>query len=183
MFRTLSVFVIMSVLFVLTASAQMADQQAALQRTEMKKFEKMIGVWEGEGWVKEGPKTTYFRGMETVQWKVDGVAVLVEGLHKNKPAAGETEKVIHETLAVISFDTKEKLFRFRTFLATGAQGSHEIKAVSADTFEWGLGFPGGTGAFKYTIKMTDKTWFEIGEYTRDGKEWTKFFEMTLQKRK
>lgn len=168
-------------LAVFTVSGQQPDQQAGLQRSEMKKFEKMAGVWEGEGWIKQGPKTEYFTGSEIVQWKIDGLAMLVEGLHKNKPAAGETAKVIHETLAVISFEPKDKLFRFRTYLAAGAQGSQEIKAVAADTFEWSINFPGGQT--RYIIKVSDKTWFEIGEFSRDGKEWIKFFEMTLQKRK
>ena len=35
------------------------------------------------------------------------------------------------------------------------------------------------GHLRYTIRLVDERWFEIGERSPDAKTWVKFFEMTL----
>jgi len=161
---------------VFVAFAQMPDFGADQQRAEMKKLESMAGNWEGSGWIQQGKDKETFTGSEIVQRKVGDLALLVEGKFTN--AEG---KVIHQTLAVISYDPKQKLHRFRTYLANGSSGDHVIKLL-ADGWEWGFETPGGV--FRYIIKPSDTTWSEIGEFSRDGgKTWVKFFEMNLKKQK
>jgi hypothetical protein len=104
---------------------------------------------------------------------VQGLAILIEGKFSNPEG-----KVIHETLAAMSFDPKVGNYRMKTYLASGLGGEHDFKAVGGN-FEWG--FQAGPMTIKYTITPTDTTWLEVGEYSRDGKEWTKFFEMKLEK--
>jgi hypothetical protein len=144
-----------------------------LQRGEVKKLESMIGQWKGSGWIQQDGKRETFTGTETVSRKLNGLALLVEGRFTNP--AGE---VIHETLAVLDFNAKDAKYRFRTYLATGTSGEHDFKLIS-DGFEWGFQFPGGM--VRYTIKTANDTWLEIGEYSKDGKTWLKFFEMMLEK--
>lgn len=171
--KTAIVLFLTVVCFAGLASAQptvAVDQKKA----EMKKIEKLAGQWKGGGWSQYGPTRETFTGGEHVQVKVDGLALLVEGKFIN--AEG---KVIHETLAVMSFDDKSKTYRFDTFLANGRSGEYELK-VFPDRYEWGFDVPGGT--VRYTIKVDDKTWFEIGEFSRDGgKTWLKNFEMKLDR--
>lgn len=178
--RTILTFVL-TFAAALSAAAQTPDFAADRQRTEMKKFEKMAGVWEGDGWIQMGPKKEQFRGTETVQWKIDGLALLVEGKFKAKVDDKVLDKVIHETLAVISYNTKTSIFDFKTFLASGSQGAHEIKSTGETVFVWGFTSPNGN--IRYTITTANDVWNEIGEMSRDGKTWMKFFEMKLQKRK
>ncbi|HEX8369712.1 MAG TPA: hypothetical protein VF604_14295 [Pyrinomonadaceae bacterium] len=142
-------------------------------RVEMKKLESLAGQWKGAGWIQQGAKRETFAGTETVQRKLDGLALLVEGKFSN--AEG---KVIHETLAVLSFDPKAKGYRFRTYLASGMSGEHDFKLL-ADGFEWGFQFP--TGTVRYIIKTNNDVWLETGEFSKDGKTWMKFFEMKLEK--
>lgn len=144
------------------------------QRTEMKKLESLAGQWKGSGWIvlPDGKRET-FTGMENVQRKIDGLALLVEGKFSN----GEG-KIIHETLAVLAFDPKARGYRFRTYLASGASGEHDLKLL-ADGYEWGFQIPNGT--VRYIIKTANDVWFETGEFSRDGKTWVKFFEMKLDK--
>lgn len=151
------------------------DFGAEAQRTEMKKLDYMIGKWEGTGWMQRGPGAPEtFKGGETVQRKLDGVALLVEGRFVDKDG-----KVGHETLAVIAFDPKSLAYTFRTYLATGAAGNYNLK-LTDNGWHWSIEYPGMT--IRYTAKFTADTWFEIGEFTRDGgKTWTKNFEMTLKK--
>ncbi len=165
----ISFFVFLSVLAV---SAQM-ENTAELQRTEVKKLESMVGQWKGSGWIQQGAKRETFTGTENVQRKLDGLALLVEGKFTNPEG-----KIIHETLAVLSFDAKVKNFRFRTYLASGMSGEHDLKVV-ADGYEWGFQSPMGT--IRYTIKTANDVWFEIGEFSKDGKTWVKFFEMKLDR--
>jgi len=166
--------VIILVLFLaaLSASAQ-NEPSTGLLRAEMSKLDKMVGQWKGSGWIQQGAKRETFSGTETVQKKIDGLALLVEG--KFSDANG---KVIHETLAVLSFDTKAKNYDFRTYLANGISGEHEFKLLS-DGYEWGFQFP--AGSVRYLIKTNNDVWFETGEFSKDGKTWIKIFEMKLDK--
>ena len=148
--------------------------QSELKRSEMKKLEKMAGHWKGTGWMQQGPKRETFAGTETVQSKLDGLATLVEGNFANSEG-----KVIHQTLAVLSYDETQKNYRFATYLANGMTGVQEYKIVG-DHFEWGFQIP-NVGAVRYTVKINDTTWFEIGEFSRDGKTWMQNFEMKLTK--
>jgi len=166
--------VIILVLFLaaLSASAQ-NEPSTGLLRAEMSKLDKMVGQWKGSGWIQQGAKRETFSGTETVQKKIDGLALLVEG--KFSDANG---KIIHETLAVLSFDTKAKNYDFRTYLANGVSGEHEFKLLS-DGYEWGFQFP--AGSVRYLIKTNNDVWFETGEFSKDGKTWIKIFEMKLDK--
>jgi hypothetical protein len=149
------------------------EPSAELQRAEVKKLDSMVGQWKGAGWIQQGAKRETFTGTETVQRKIDGLALLVEGSFTNPEG-----KVIHETLAVLAFDPQAKGYRFRTYLATGRSGEHDLKIIP-DAYEWGFSFTGGEA--RYTIKTANDVWFEIGEFSKDGKNWVKFFEMKLDK--
>ena len=149
------------------------ENTAGTQRAEIKKLESMVGQWKGSGWIQQGAKRENFTGTETVQSKLDGLALLIEGKFSNPEG-----KVIHETLAVLDFDAKAAKYRFRTYLATGMSGEQGFKIV-ADGFEWGFQVPAGT--IRYTIKTANDVWFETGEFSKDGKNWSKFFEMKLDR--
>jgi hypothetical protein len=162
-------------LFALTSGVFAQETSTAdAQRVEMKKLESLAGQWKGAGWIQQGAKRETFTGTETVQRKLGGLALLVEGKFSN--AEG---KVIHETLAVLAFDPKAKGYRFRTYLASGMSGEHDFKLL-ADGYEWGFQFPGGT--VRYIIKTNNDIWLETGDFSGDGgKTWMKFFEMKLDK--
>lgn len=149
------------------------ENTAEPQRAEVKKLESMVGQWKGSGWIQQGANRETFTGTENVQRKLDGLALLVEGKFSN-PAG----KVIHETLAVLSFSQKESKYRFRTYLATGMSGEYDLRLVEGG-YEWGFQTQGGS--IRYTIKTDNDVWFEVGEFSRDGQNWMKFFEMKLDK--
>lgn len=173
MLKKISLIAIFVFAFASVGFAQAAPNADA-QRAEMKKLDGLAGQWKGSGWiVQQDGKRETFTGTENVQRKIDGLALLIEGKFSN--AEG---KVIHETLAVLAFDTKAKGYRFRTYLASGISGEYDFKLL-ADGFEWGFQFP--NGSVRYFIKTTADTWLETGEFSRDGKTWMKFFEMKLEK--
>jgi hypothetical protein len=120
-----------------------------------------------------------FRQTESVQRKVDGAVLLIEGLGKSKDPenAGAT---IHNAFAVMSYDKNAKAFRWYALRANGDPVDTQAK-VSENMLVWGMRNPSG-GEIRFTIKLNEKgRWFEVGEFSRDGKTWQKFFEMTLDR--
>jgi len=163
----------------LSLSAQ--SPPASGQMAEMKKLHFLVGQWNGTGWNEFVPGQ---RGTatitETVQSKLDGTVLLLEGLGKAKVGAQGKEAVVHHALGVIAYDQQAKLYRLRSYLADGRSVDAEAKFVG-EAFEWGFEIP-RMGKIRYTIKLNDKgEWFEVGDMSQDGKTWRRFHEMTLQR--
>ncbi|MDO8632024.1 MAG: hypothetical protein Q7R41_16185 [Phycisphaerales bacterium] len=150
---------------------------------KMKALSFMVGEWEGEGWMQMGPqerKTVKVK--ESVRLKLSGMALLVEGRGTSKTSEGGEGTVVHEALAVISWDSKKEQYSMRAITAKAGAVDPKIE-VGDKSMVWSFDTPVG-GAVRYSIKVNEKgQWLEIGEFSRDGKEWNKFFEMTLSKMK
>jgi len=158
-----------------------AEEQSSknAQLVEMKKLDWLVGSWKGKGWMQMGPQgRKEFTQTETIQSKLDGLVMVIEGEGKSK----EHGAVIHTALAFVSYDERTKTFRWRAFTAEGRQTDTEAK-VGTNVLEWG--FPiSQRGLIRYSIKLDVRgEWVEVGEMTQDGKTWQKFFEMTLQREK
>ena len=96
--------IILGVSFVFGQADKAAQQKSVdAQRAEMKKLDAMVGQWKGTGWTQQGKERETFTGTETVQRKIDGLALIVEGKFVNKENV-----VIHETLAVLSYNSTSK---------------------------------------------------------------------------
>ncbi|MFN0109349.1 MAG: hypothetical protein ACKVZH_10895 [Blastocatellia bacterium] len=162
--------------------AALAQSAGTSSAADMKKLDFLVGDWKGEGWIEMGPGgRSAFKQTETVQSKLNGTVVLIEGLGKGKVASTGQEGVIHNALAIISFDSRSKKFQFRAFRADGNFIDADITPEN-NTLVWGFREPQRNVEIKYTIKLTDAgQWIEIGEFSMDGKTWRKFFEMTLQR--
>lgn len=148
----------------------------------MKKLDFLVGNWQGSGWMLiPGGKRETFQINESVQMKLGGLVLLVEGLGKSKDDKTGADRIVHNALATLSFDPREKLYRWRTFTMQG-NSADTIAQIGDKSFIWGFKNP-QAGDIRYTITLNEKgNWFEIGEFSRDGgKTWTKFFEMELQK--
>lgn len=172
-------------LLALLALAIMVEAQTpgAAQRAEMKRLDFLLGQWQGEGWIMlgQGERRT-FKQTETVQSKLDGLLMVVDGLGKGKTPEKQEEVVVHNAFAVVSYDNETKTFRWRAYRADGFALDTEGK-VGDKSLAWGFRSPQG-GDIRFTINLTEKDqWNEVGEFSRDGKSWIKFFEMTLQRMK
>ena len=171
-----------ALLIMLVMPAPLAAQaNVAEQREAMKKWEQWIGRWQGSGWIEYAPgKRMTHTITETIQSRLGGTALLIEGLGKGKHPGQEQESSIHESLATITYDDRAKQYRFVTHTEKGMFAIPEIKLIE-NGWQWGLQFPQG-GGFRYTVKMTDKgEWHEIGERSQDGKTWALFLDMTLKR--
>lgn len=167
-------------LLVLTTCA-LSQNSTSSQLQEMKKLDFLIGEWKGEGWTEFIPgqrRTSPI--IENAQPKLGGMILLIEGLGKTKIPGKEDEVVVHNALAVISYDPIAKLYRVRSYLADGRSTDAEAEFVE-EGLQWRFQTPQG-GSIRYTVKLTEQgDWFEKGEMSQDGKSWRQFHEMTLQK--
>jgi hypothetical protein len=171
---------VLTVTFVRDTTGQQ-PRPSPVQLEQMKKLHFLVGEWRGEGWTEFIPgqrRTSPIN--ETVQPRLGGIILLVEGLGKTKVPGKDEEVVVHNALGVLSYDEKAKLYRLRSYLATGQSTDAEARFTEGG-FQWGFQ-PSPALSMRYTVRLTDKgEWFEIGEMSQDGKSWRQFHEMTLQK--
>ena len=173
-----------ALILVLVVGQNVAGQHAptsAAQLEAMKKLNFLVGEWKGEGWsemVAGQRRSSPIH--ESVQPKLGGMILLVEGLGKTKVPGKQEEVVVHNAMGVISYDERGKTYRLRTYLSNGQSTDAEASFID-DAFQWRFQ-AGPSVKIRYTVKLTDKgEWFEIGEISQDGTNWRKFHEMTLQK--
>ncbi len=133
------------------------------------------GRWEGEGWMRRGPaEPTRFRSSEAVESRLGGRVLIVEGLHHGM----EADEVVHHALATISYDPEAAVYRFRSHLQDGRAGDYTGQ-LEDGAFVWGFEVP--HGRIRYTIRIADGRWNEIGEFSADGEQWNQFFSMDLDR--
>jgi hypothetical protein len=147
---------------------------------EMKQLAFLAGEWEGTGSLRRGPgepaKATV---TEVATFKLQGSVLMLEGRGIAKTAEG-AEMVVHDALAIISFDRSKKRFVMRTYRAGGEMLEPEI-GVADGKIVWQFDEP-RAGRIRFTLTVGDDgLWREIGEASRDGKNWFGFFEMELKK--
>ena len=162
----------------------MAQAPNAVAVEQMKKMSFLVGQWKGEGWVQYGPgQRVTVAATETVQSRLGGEVLLIEGLGRNKDnVSGKVEVNGHDAIALMFYDVKTGTFRFQAHRAGGTSIDTELK-VTPGGFEWGFQDE-RAGTLRFTMKLTDKgEWFEIGEMSRDGKTWYKFVETKLERMK
>jgi hypothetical protein len=161
------------------ASAQQPPSQPSPEyREAMKSLDFLVGRWKGEATYESGGgKSLRVSQSETVESRLNGAVLIIEGRGTMK--TGEREVVVHNALAVISFDEKTKKFRFKAHRGNGMALDANLE-MKDGVFVWG--YDDGKGTIRYTIRKNDKGQLhEIGERSTDGKEWKKFLEMTLDR--
>lgn len=166
------------ILFLLTATSILSQAQPKITEAHLEaiaKFGFLEGNWHGSGWMMvQGGKQVLFEQREKVQWKLDKSVLLIEG-------KGESEgEIIHNAMAVLSYDPENTAYSFRSYLANGLSGEYQVELTSDQQMVWHLEFPGRT--IRYTVTINEKgQWYEIGEFKTGEDSWYKFFEMTLDK--
>ncbi len=149
----------------------------AAQRDAMKKLEFLVGKWSGEAAGVRGPGASFkVLQSEDVQYKLDGLVLLVEGTGRD-PGSGN---VLFRALATISYDDAASKYQFRAY-NDGRYLDTELKVLEKG-FEWG--FQANPVTVKYTMRLNEKgEWVETGETTFAGAPPRKTLEMTLRKQK
>lgn len=157
------------------ALGQAPDGSAS--RAAIDKLAFMVGRWSGEAWMQRGPGSRVQTTMtETVERKLDGVVLQVEGL--GKLADANAPRVVHHAFAIISFDAQSGAYGLRSYIATGQFGDFTLTLIPGGVM-WSREVPGGR--IRNTAHIAGDEWHEIGEFSRDGTQWTQIMEMRLRR--
>jgi hypothetical protein len=142
----------------------------SISKEEISKLEFLIGEWQGEGWILGRDQQKHqFQQTENIHFKIDGVAILIEGLGKTNG------QITHNAIAIISYNKKESNYSFQSYTSTGYGGSFKAELIEGKFF-W---YPNDN--MRYVIWINEQgQWYETGEFKVDEK-WSQFFEMTLDK--
>ncbi len=153
------------------AAQQVPEPTAALDA--MKKLAFWAGKWSGTATVQMGPQKHTTSIDETIEYRLGGFVMHVQGLGKQEGRA------IHDALAVVSWDDAKKQYRFQSWrMPGGVVVDTELKLTGEKSVEWGFQMGPMRLRFHMTVKDSGE-WFEYGEASQDGVKWQKFHEMTL----
>jgi hypothetical protein len=148
---------------------------------EMRKLDFLVGEWTGEATVQIGARPERVLQTENVQAKLDGKVLFIEGLGRRKNADGTAGDVVHNAMAVISWNEAKKNYRFATWLANRPDGEATMEVSGPNQAKWWMDTPNG-GKMRYTISLTESgEWLETGEFSQDGVKFVPFFETRLKK--
>lgn len=160
-----------------TLAAQEPDGSA--NRAAIGKLGFMVGRWRGEAWMLRGAGERVNTSMtETVEPRLGGTVLLIEGRGIVPGEGGGSERVVHHALAILSFDPKSGGYSLRSHVASGLSGDFAV-TLWENGVSWSREVPGGR--IRNTLTMTNNEWHEIGEFSRDGTTWQQIMEMRLRK--
>jgi len=153
----------------------------AEQRQAIARLGDWVGEWEGSGWAVSRAGREEFTIHESVESKLGGLALLVQGLGKSKqPGTGE-EVVTHDALAVLTWDPEGDRYVFRHYTADGRHGESEL-VTTDDGWRWGFQDPHSGVHVRFTAEIGAETWHERGEVSLDGgATWRPMLEMELRR--
>lgn len=167
----------------LAQPAQPAAEQArrgpdlAAQKAAMLKLGWLVGSWEGRGWVDTPAGRMAFRQTETVEARLDGLILTIEG----RGYSGTPETLMFNAFAALSHDDRTGKYGFRSW--TRGYSTDAVAELRADgAFVWTMTPPGQV--IRYTIAQPQLgAWREVGERSTDnGATFTQFFEMELTRK-
>ena len=152
----------------------------SVKQQGMKKLAILAGDWEGEGWFagRDGSRST-FKQTEKIQWKLDGTVMQIEGRGIDTGQGEKRGKVIHNAMAVVTYNQDSNTYQFNSYLATGQSTVAKGEFNENGDFVWG--FEANGGRIRYTITISDNQWHETGEFLRPDGQSFQFIEMTLNK--
>lgn len=154
-----------------------ADHGANLetQRAAMRKLDFLVGKWSGEGRIfRSTGETVSFVQTEDVQYKIDGLILMIEGVGRTKSEA----KVALHAFALITFDDQQNAYRMRAF-NDGRWMETELNPLEQGRgFSWGFAL--GEARTNSLLRMTESgAWTESHEIRTGSQPPRKFMELTV----
>jgi hypothetical protein len=158
--------------------AQVQDQ-AKLNREQLKPLSYMIGSWKGSATIQQGGVSIKVNQEEKISWQLDSLLINIEGIGRDPIT---TKKNFH-AYAIIFYNPATQQVGMKSFTMEGRQTDAYFKVITENQFEWGFDLPNNRGKIKYQIALSakDKTWNEKGEFSQDGTQWFPFMSMSLVK--
>lgn len=163
-------------LFPATLRTQAPDPAAAIARARaaLTPVQRLVGRWEGEARVVEGPGgPRVVRQSEDIVLGAAGSVVFIRGTGRD-PVSGS---IVFEAAASLWFDAESNRLRMRTH-RDGRSLDPDVE-VRPDTLIWSFALP--AGRMRYVIALTDSTWHETGVFERTGSPAVRTMDMHLRR--
>lgn len=142
---------------------------------------RMVGEWRGTV-TTMGRDGQWHEGVavERARWNLAGTAIIVEGYGYTEDPATRERTVRHDAIGVIEHDADADAPRFYARRAGAPFESHTLKADPATgVMTWSPKTPPGV-TVRFTLTITEKRWYEIGEMSPDGGQtWSRFLESDM----
>ncbi len=156
-----------------------AQPSQSQSKEKIKALEFMVGEWSGSGWMMTPDMgRVEFTQKEVIAFGLNGAILHIEGQGWNPEG-----KLVHNALAVLSYDGREGKYFMNSFLEDGKQGKAELELQEDGKVKWWFSpQPGQPAVIEYLITIADDTWTEKGRYSPDGQQWFPFIEFTLKRK-
>jgi hypothetical protein len=147
------------------------------QRAAMKKLEFLVGKWAGEVRMLRGPgEPVVMKQTEEVQYKLDGLVLLIEGVGKTDGKPGL------QAFGIVSYDDENGSYHMRAF-NDGRFLETEVKLIeNGKGMTWG--FAVGQYRTSSTMRINEKgDWTELHEITIGTQPPRKYMELSVSRQR
>lgn len=172
------IFIISAVAFGALVHNSLNAQSGTVNKEKMKPLSVWVGKWTGEGWsMDESRQRTIFTVEENIQWKLDGLVMMAEGVGKDK-ASG---KVGFHSFGVVYFNNEKNTYEMKSFLQEGSTTVAKASVSGNLKFVWGFDVQGGR--IEYTTTIDGDSWHEKGAFILPSGQEFPVMEMNLTRSK
>lgn len=177
-FKCITAVLLTVIVFSVLGIAQ--EQPGKEQTSAMKKLNFLTGDWKGSGWVylRNGQRSD-FNEKENIQWKLDSLLLVIEGLGTTDNSTGGKTQIVHNAYAIVYYNNQTGNYHWQSFISSGQSMLSQASLLNDSTIVWQMDISPQM-KIRYTIAISGgKFWNEIGEMSNNGKDWNRFFGMNL----
>ncbi|CAN5319066.1 hypothetical protein BH09BAC3_BH09BAC3_11840 [soil metagenome] len=162
----------------MTVAAQTPDYSGECKK-QMSMLRSFTGKWKGEAVaIRQGGVKVTILQQETIEFRLDSLIIQMEGIGSRKDEPG---KIHFHALGLLTYDPFKKTYGMKSYVKEGLQIDAFFRVIEKNKYEWGFDTNGGKILYTITIDPTETKWNEKGSFSPDGKAWSPFFEMNLDK--
>lgn len=131
-----------AVVYLAGAPVEGQAPDGSANRTAIERLDLMVGRWEGEAWMLRGTGQVQTTMTENIERKLGGVTLLIEGTGVIPGEGSSAPRVVHNALAVVSFDPQTGGYVMRSYIASGLWGDFALTPIEGGV-SWSREVPGG----------------------------------------
>jgi hypothetical protein len=168
--------------FVFITASFSQETKAQTQQAAMQQLKWLAGRWTGKSELSVEGHTIVTYVQEIIAPMLDGTIFTVSARGSSMDSATGKIRPVYNSFGVISYNVKEKQYRWRTWRNPGDSYDEATFKVDENSFEYIASENGGY--MRYRAKLNEQgQWIETGEFSKDKQTWGLFITMTLNKRR
>jgi hypothetical protein len=180
-FMKKAALLLISIFYFITASISQ-ETKAQTQQAAMQQLKWLVGRWTGRSELSVEGHTIVTYVQEIITPMLDETIYTVSARGSSIDSTTGKIKAVYNSFGVISYNIKEKQYRWRTWRNPGDSYDEAAFKVGENLFEYISNENGGYMRYKANLNEQGQ-WVETGEFSKDKQTWGLFIKMTLNKRK